>query len=259
MQFRPCIDIHNGKVKQIIGSSLTDEGDRASENFISVKSAADFARLFQSDGLTDGHVILLNPFSSPYYEETKRQAMEALAAYPGGLMAGGGITAENADVFLAAGASHVIVTSYVFFDGEISFVNLGKLETEVGKEHLVLDLSCSRKNGQYYIMTDRWQKYTRTPLDEALLTKLSGHCSGFLVHGIDAEGKGEGIDRELVKLLAGMRGFPITYAGGIGSFDDLQELRSLGHNHIDVTVGSALSIYGGKMPYREVIEECRRV
>ncbi|HUM83763.1 MAG TPA: phosphoribosylformimino-5-aminoimidazole carboxamide ribotide isomerase [Lachnospiraceae bacterium] len=257
MHFRPCIDIHNGKVKQIVGSSLSDEGDRADENYVSAKSAADFARIFKKDGQSGGHVILLNPKTSPYYEATKQEAMGALAAYPGGLMAGGGITAENADVFLNAGASHVIVTSFVFFNGEISLVNLGKLETAVGKEHLVLDLSCSRKDGAYYIMTDRWQKYTRTPLTKSLLDKLAGHCSGFLVHGIDVEGKNSGIDRDLVSLLTAVKGFPVTYAGGIRNFEDLSELRTLGHGCIDVTIGSALSLYGGDMSYEAVVGACK--
>ena len=111
MEFRPCIDIHNGKVKQIVGSSLMDNGDKARENFVSARDAVFFAKLYQRDRLKGGHVILLNPASSSYYEETKRQAIEALRAYPGGLQVGGGICPENAEEFLRAGASHVIVTS----------------------------------------------------------------------------------------------------------------------------------------------------
>ena len=119
MKFRPCIDIHNGKVKQIVGSSLSDADQSAAENFVSDRDAACFARLFRDGGLDGGHVILLNKKDSPYYAETKRQAFLALSAYPGGLMAGGGITPANAEEFLLAGASAVIVTSYVFRDGRI--------------------------------------------------------------------------------------------------------------------------------------------
>ena len=257
MKFRPCIDIHNGKVKQIVGGTLSDTDNSATENFVSEKDAAYFAHLFKEDGLTGGHVIMLNSHLSPYFRETEDQALMALHAYPGGLMIGGGITVENADLYLDAGASHVIVTSYVFFDGEISYVNLGKLETAVGRERLVLDLSCSKKEDQYYIMTDRWQKYTRTPLTPELILKLSEHCDGFLVHGIDSEGRRNGIDFNLIRMLTALHGVQITYAGGISGFDDLDAIRKTGRDRIDVTVGSALSIYGGTMDYREVLLACK--
>ncbi len=258
MQFRPCIDIHNGKVKQIVGSSLTDEGDYARENYVSEKSSAYYAELFRRDGLTGGHVILLNARTSPYYSDTLAMAMEALAAYPGGLMAGGGIRDDNAADFLRAGASHVIVTSYVFADGQISWDNLRKIEAAVGKEHLVLDLSCRKKDGRYYICTDRWQKFTDTVLDEELLETLSRHCDEYLVHGIDVEGKGSGLDTELVRLLAGMKDFPITYAGGIRSAEDLMKLRAAGNGRIHATVGSALDIYGGQLSYEDVVNICKK-
>ncbi|MBR3171779.1 MAG: phosphoribosylformimino-5-aminoimidazole carboxamide ribotide isomerase [Lachnospiraceae bacterium] len=258
MQFRPCIDIHNGKVKQIVGSSLRDEGDLARENFVSEKGAAHFAELFRRDGLTGGHVILLNARTSPYYEATLDMALQALSAYPGGLQVGGGIRDDNAAGFIRAGASHVIVTSFVFADGRISYENLMRLERTVGREHLVLDLSCRKRDGRYYICTDRWQKFTDTPLDRDLLYKLSEHCDEYLVHGIDVEGKGSGLDTELVSLLAGMAGFPITYAGGIRSAADLRTLRAAGGGRIHATVGSALDIYGGDLPYAEVINICKK-
>ena len=257
MQFRPCIDIHNGKVKQIVGSSLRDEGDLARENFVSEKGAAHFAELFRRDGLTGGHVILLNARTSPYYEATLDMALRALSAYPGGLQVGGGIRDDNAAGFIRAGASHVIVTSFVFADGRISYENLMRLERTVGREHLVLDLSCRKRDGRYYICTDRWQKFTDTPLDRDLLYKLSEHCDEYLVHGIDVEGKGSGLDTELVSLLAGMEGFPITYAGGIRSAADLRTLRAAGGGRIHATVGSALDIYGGGLPYAEVVNICK--
>ncbi len=257
MKFRPCIDIHNGKVKQIIGSSLQDEGNVAAENFVAEHDADYFAKLFQKDNLRGGHIILLNKVGSEYYEATKRQAMLALQSWRGGMQIGGGITAENAKEWIDAGASHVIVTSYVFFDGKIDKERLAKLEACVGREHIVLDLSCSKKDGAFYIMTDRWQKYTKTPLDEKLMKELSRHCDEFLIHAIDVEGKGEGIDSELADLLTTLPDFPITYAGGVRSFADLELLRQKGHGRIDVTIGSALDIYGGTLSYEEVVNACK--
>ena len=153
MRFRPCIDIHNGKVKQIVGGSLKDEENHAETNFTSERRAGYFAEMYQRDGLSGGHVILLNPPASEYYGETLKQAEEALAAYPGGLQAGGGIRADNAEKFLDMGASHVIVTSYVFQEGRIRWENLEKLKRAVGKERIVVDLSCRKKDGDYYIVT----------------------------------------------------------------------------------------------------------
>ena len=157
MKFRPCIDIHNGKVKQIVGGSLKDQGNQANENFVSEQDASYYAQLYEEKGITGGHVILLNKKDSEYYPETKRQALLALSTYPGGLQVGGGIDAENACEFLTAGASHVIVTSYVFRDGHVFYENLEKLVTTVGKQRLTMDLSCRKRNGKYYIVTDRWQ------------------------------------------------------------------------------------------------------
>ena len=187
MKFRPCIDIHNGKVKQIVGGSLRDQGDQAEENFAADQGADYFAEMYKKDGLKGGHVILLNPASSEYYGQTKKQALKALHAYPGGLQIGGGITADNASEYIRAGASHVIVTSYVFKNGEIYWDNLKKLCMAVGKEHVVLDLSCRKKNGRYYIVTDRWQTFTNVELGTEILGRLSGYCDEFLVHGVDVE------------------------------------------------------------------------
>mgnify|MGYP004439594673 FL=1 len=256
MRFRPCIDIHNGKVKQIVGGSLRDEGDQAKENFVSTQDAAFFAEMYQKDRISGGHVILLNAKDSPFYEKTKEQAMLALRTYPGGLQVGGGITDENAKDFLEAGASHVIVTSFVFKNGVFYRENLEKLLRTVGKEHLVLDLSCRRKEDGYSIVTDRWQKFTDVKLSEKVLDELSGCCDEFLVDAVDAEGKAQGIEIELADMLGRWQGIPVTYAGGVGSFADLQELKKLGRDHIDVTIGSALDLFGGSMPYREVLRVC---
>ena len=231
MRFRPCIDIHNGKVKQIVGGSLKDQGNQASENFVSEQDASYYAQLYEEQGITGGHVILLNKEGTEFYEETKRQALLALSTYPGGLQVGGGIDAENACEFLTAGASHVIVTSYVFRDGHVFYENLDKLVTTVGKQRLTLDLSCRKRDGKYYIVTDRWQKFTDEEVTEELLHHLSEYCDEFLIHAVDVEGKASGIETELVELLAKMKDFPVTYAGGVGSFEDLELLKKLGNNH----------------------------
>lgn len=253
MRFRPCIDIHNGKVKQIVGGSLRDAGSAAKENFVAEQDAAFYAEFYKRDGLRGGHVILLNPAGSDYYEATRAQAALALSAYPGGLQLGGGVNAENAEAFLDMGASQVIVTSYVFKDGRLQEKNLEKMIHAVGKERLVLDLSCRKKDGQYRIVTDRWQKYTELPVNEAVLKQLSGSCSEFLIHAVDVEGKASGIERELVELLGSWNRIPVTYAGGIGSFQNLEELAEWGQHHLNYTIGSALDLFGGTMKFEDVL------
>ena len=253
MKFRPCIDIHNGKVKQIIGGTLKDEGDLAVTNFTSESNADFYAKLYQKDGLKGGHIILLNSKESEYYRATREQAMLALGAYPYGLQVGGGVTAENAREYIEAGASHIIVTSYVFRDGEICWENLEKLVKEVGKEQIVLDLSCRKKDGVYYVVTNRWQTYTNVVVDEVLLDKLAFYCDEFLVHGVDVEGKASGVELDLVKLLADWARIPITYAGGIGSLEDLKEFEEVACGKLDFTIGSSLDLFGGNIPY-EIIK-----
>ena len=257
MKFRPCIDIHKGKVKQIVGGSLKDQGDQAAENFVAEQDAAWYAFLYKEKKLSGGHVILLNPASSPYYETTKAQAMKALAAWPGGLQIGGGIHDENAEEFLRAGASQVIVTSFVFKDGQFKEEKLNRLVHAVGKEQLVLDLSCRKKDDAYYIVTDRWQKFTDVRLTPAILDELSGSCAEFLIHAVDVEGKASGIEKELAEMLGSWGKIPVTYAGGVGSFDDLRDLKKLGQNHLDVTIGSALDLFGGQMKFEEVLAYCK--
>ncbi len=268
MRFRPCIDIHNGKVKQIVGKSLQDAGSLASENFSTERDADYFADLYREDGLYGGHVIMLNPADSPYFEATRAQAMLALKAYPNGLQLGGGVNPDNADEYLDAGASHVIVTSYVFSDGQIRWENLEKLKDAVGREHVVLDLSCAKKpeadqeddkdDGRYYVVTDRWQKYTDVQVSPELLKSLESYCDEFLIHGVDKEGQKAGVDAPLVRMLAGYAGeeqsLPVTYAGGIGSMADLMEFSDLTGGKVDFTIGSALDLFGGSLPYKEVIK-----
>ena len=254
MEFRPCIDIHNGCVKQIVGGSLSDLGDYAQENFVAKQDAAFFAKLYSEAGLKGGHIILLNAKDSPYYESTRQQAFLALDAYPGGLQVGGGITADNALEFLERGASHVIVTSYVFHGGAIDYERLHELVQIVGKEHLVLDLSCKKAADGYYIVTDRWQKMTKQRVTAELMDELMQYCDEFLIHAVDVEGKSQGIEKELATLLGAWGKIPVTYAGGVHSYEDLELLRSLGNGCLNVTIGSALELFGGPLKWTEVLK-----
>ncbi len=257
MEFRPCIDIHNGKVKQIVGGSLRDQGNLANENFVANQDADYFAALYRDAGIRGGHIILLNPAGSEFYEATKAQALKALKAYPGGMQIGGGITAENAAEFLEQGASHVIVTSYVFKDGKIYYDHLEKLRQETGKEHLVLDVSCRRVGDDYYVVTDRWQKLTEEKVSTELLKELSGFCDEFLIHAVDVEGKAEGIEKDLAVMLGTFQERPVTYAGGVHSYEDVYLLKQVGGGKLNVTVGSALDLFGGALSWEKVLRICR--
>lgn len=257
MEFRPCIDIHNGKVKQIVGGSLKDLGDRAQENFVSEQDAAFYAKLYQKNSLKGGHIILLNASDSPYYEATKEQALSALRVYPGGLQVGGGITAENAAEYLAAGASHVIVTSYVFREGRIDYDRLDKLVQSIGKEHLVLDVSCKRAGEQYLVVTDRWQKLTEEAVDEALLKKLSVYCDEFLIHAVDVEGKARGMEPGTGKVYWKLYRKSNHLCGWCSLHGRSVFVKKLGQNRMNVTIGSALDLFGGSMKWEDVLTVCR--
>lgn len=253
MRFRPCIDIHNGEVKQIVGGSLKDCGNQADNNYVSSYDAAFYADLYHKDGLKGGHIILLNPMDSEYYNKDLEQAKKALQHFPKGLQIGGGVTINNAESFLEMGASHVIVTSYVFRDGRIDYERLEALSELVGKEHLVLDLSCRFVKDDYYIVTDRWQKVTDEKFNSSLLEKLSVYCDEYLVHAVDVEGKKSGIEKEVIRRMAGYQGLPMTYAGGIHSLDDIYWIKENGENRVDYTIGSALDLFGGKIPYQSIL------
>ena len=254
MAFRPCIDLREGRVVQIVGGTLTEDGVGTVTNFVSERSAADFAALYRRDGLRGGHVILLGPGS----EEAARSA---LAAYPGGLQLGGGVTLENAAHWLDAGASHIIVTSFLFQSGELSLERLRDISRMVGKERLVVDLSCRRgTNDAYYIATNRWQTITSTQLDTDLIHALEPFCAEFLVHAADVEGKCEGIDEELVRLLGECVTLPTTYAGGAKAIEDIRRVEELSGGRLDLTIGSALDIFGGRLVrYVEAAGMGRRV
>jgi phosphoribosylformimino-5-aminoimidazole carboxamide ribotide isomerase len=248
MRFRPCIDLHNGRVVQIVGGSLRDAVDEAPQtNFATKRSSADYAHLYQADDLPGGHVIALGPGN-------EEAALMALRAWPGGLQMGGGVNPNNARIYLDAGASHVIVTSYVFGAGTIDMERLQALVDVVGKERLVLDLSCRWRDGDFWIVTDRWQHFTETPVRPETLELLSEHCDEFLVHGVDVEGKMQGIQADLVELLGTHSPIPVTYAGGVRSFDELDQVERLGQGRVDLTIGSALDIFGGQIPYRDVVD-----
>lgn len=260
MEFRPCIDIHNGRVKQIVGSSLADRGDSAKENFVAEKDADYYAAFYREKGIKGGHIVLLNPVSSDYFAETKKQALKALLRYPGGLQIGGGINDENAAEYLDAGASHVIVTSFVFRDGHIHLKNLERMRAAVGKERLVLDLSCRMREGRYHIVTDRWQKFTDEVVDERILDMLADYCDEFLIHAVDVEGKNQGIESALVRMLGSWKGAaPITYAGGVHCYEDIALLKELGGGRIHVTVGSALDLFGGSLEFDKIVEIVQQI
>ena len=234
--FRPCIDLHEGKVKQIVGGTLSDTGART--NFVSEKPAAWFAELYRRDGLAGGHVIQLGAGN-------EAQARAALAAYPGGLHLGGGVNAQNAPGWLDAGATHVIVTSWVFREGRVDWTRLEELVKAIGRERLVLDLSCRKRGDTYFVVTDRWQKFTELEVNAATLKQFAVSCAEFLIHAVDVEGLCRGIDQELVAKLAAWTPIPLTYAGGAGSLADLETVTRLGQGKVDLTIGSALDIFGG--------------
>jgi len=234
--FRPCIDLHEGKVKQIVGGTLGAAGLRT--NFVSEKSAAWFAELYRADGLAGGHVIQLGAGN-------EAPARAALAAYPGGLHLGGGVNAQNAPGWLDAGASHVIVTSWVFREGRVDWARLAELVKTIGPARLVLDLSCRKRDDRYFVVTDRWQKFTELEVGAQTLATFSRYCAEFLIHAVDVEGLCRGIDRELVAKLGQWSPLPMTYAGGANALADLEEVTRLGNGRVDLTIGSALDIFGG--------------
>lgn len=253
-RFRPCIDLHEGRVKQIVGSSLSESGDALRTNFVSDQDAASFAAMYKRDGLMGGHVIMLG-------KGNEDAARSALRAFPGGLHIGGGIRVENAASWIKAGASHVIVTS-VLFDarGHFQQDRLDALVSEVGRNRLVIDLSCKAVSGGWTVAMNRWQTLTDVKVNAATLDRLAAHCSEFLIHAVDVEGKCEGIDEALVRLLGGWGGLPITYAGGARSLEDLWRVQDLSAGRVDMTIGSALDIFGGTgVKYRDCVEFNRRV
>ncbi len=246
-KFRPCIDLHNGSVKQIVGGTLNDTSEPVT-NFVAENSAAWFAEMYKNDQLSGGHIIKLGPGN-------EEAALAALAAYPNGLQIGGGITAENAQTYIDAGASHVIVTSSIFTNKELDFKKLEQLVAVVGKERLILDLSCRKVGDSWFVATDRWQTITTTEINKETLKMLEAFSQEFLIHAADVEGLQQGIDQELVRFLGQICSIPITYAGGARTLEDLKIVHELSNGLIDLTIGSALDIFGGSgVTYRECVQ-----
>ncbi|MCR4654838.1 MAG: phosphoribosylformimino-5-aminoimidazole carboxamide ribotide isomerase [Lachnospiraceae bacterium] len=257
MKFRPCIDIHNGAVKQIVGGSINEkesgEKGQPKDNFVSDKDASFYAILYRKMNLSGGHIALLNKKGTKEYEADRREAFRALESFEGGLQVGGGIDTDNACEFLEKGASHVIVTSFIFDSGRLSFERLEALKKTVGRERLVLDLSCRYRNDGYYVVTDRWQRFTAERVCPGLFERLSDYCDEFLVHGVDVEGLKAGVDERLLNLLS-KTSCKITYAGGITSLQDIALIKEAGEGRLDFTIGSALKIFGGSLELAEVME-----
>ncbi|MCB1210081.1 MAG: phosphoribosylformimino-5-aminoimidazole carboxamide ribotide isomerase [Verrucomicrobiales bacterium] len=252
-RFRPCIDLHDGRVKQIVGSSLTDDGRALKTNFVSDRDSSWFARQYWQDNTPGGHVIMLGPGN-------EKAALWALAGFPGGLQVGGGISAANARQYLDAGASHVIVTSNLF-DKEGKFLQsrLDALLAVIPKERLVIDLSCKATAGGWVVAMNRWQTITNLELSPETLATLASQCAEFLIHAVDVEGKCEGIDEPLVRFLGEYSPIPVTYAGGVSSIDDLWRIQDASDGRVDATIGSALDMFGGTgVKYSDCIAFNRR-
>lgn len=247
-RFRPCIDLHHGQVKQIVGGTLRDQGEGPVENFVAEQPSAWFAETFRNDNLTGGHVIKLGPGND-------EAAREALAAWPGGLQIGGGIHAGNASGWLDAGASHVIITSALFDSDGIFLENaLQAIVKATGKDKLVIDVSCRRTLDGWAVAMNRWQTLTNLTVNHTTLDRLAPFCDEFLIHAADVEGLCRGIDADLVEMLGKWGKLPVTYAGGAASMDDVLLVEQAGQGKVDVTVGSALDLFGGNgLCYKDLV------
>ena len=252
MQFRPCIDILDGKVRQIVGSTLNNSS--VTENFVTNRNSSYFANLYKEKNLFGGHIVMLDS-----KKETKKQAVTALQTFPNGLQIGGGITAKNAKEFINAGASHVIVSSYIFKNKKLNQEKIQKLVRDVGKKQIVFDLSCRKKDGKYYVVIDRWQTFTNLEVNLDTLEILSNYCDEFLVHGVDVEGKKQGVEEKLLNVLKGFTKIPITYAGGIKDVNDIKKIKKIGNKKINFTIGSALDIFGGNLNYTTISNQYKSI
>ncbi|MEG0260019.1 MAG: phosphoribosylformimino-5-aminoimidazole carboxamide ribotide isomerase [Lysinibacillus sp.] len=251
MDFRPCIDLHDGKVKQIVGSTLGYKNQEVVENFTSSFDSSYYAKMFAADHLTGGHVIMLG-------SGNEEAALAALQAYPNGLQIGGGITANNAKKYIDAGATHVIVTSYIFHDGMLDQERLTALVETVGSKHLVIDLSCRMRDDKWYVVTDKWTKFSDFEVNAASIQFIEGFCDELLIHAVDVEGKKGGMQESLVHDLTVWTSIPTTYAGGVRSLEDLAKFKEITGGKLHVTIGSALSIFGGELPYDDVVTYCKQ-
>ncbi|KAH8830887.1 Phosphoribosylformimino-5-aminoimidazole carboxamide ribotide isomerase [Flagelloscypha sp. PMI_526] len=240
-RFRPCIDLHNGQVKQIVGGTLSESSPSTLQtNFVATQPPSYYAELYRKHNLEGGHVIKLGPGND-------EAAKNALGSWPGGLQIGGGINEKNAKEWIDAGASKVIVTSYLFPDAKFSLEKLKAVSEVVGRDKLVVDVSCRKKENTWIVAMNKWQTLTDMVVNQASLDLLSEYCSEFLVHAADVEGLCQGIDEELVSSLGKWVKIPTTYAGGAKSIEDLELVNRLSNGRVDLTYGSALDIFGGTL------------
>ncbi|KAK1751707.1 1--5-methylideneamino imidazole-4-carboxamide isomerase [Echria macrotheca] len=269
-RFRPCIDLHAGQVKQIVGGTLDSASSELKTNFISPHPPAYFARLYREHNLTGAHVIMLGPGNT-------EAAREALREWPGGLQVGGGVDEGNARGWVEAGAEKVIITSYLFPNATFSQPRLDAVLAALGgdKSKLVIDLSCRRvpfsssssppsttttpqntpqtNPPKWVVATNKWQTLTDFPLTRETIKSLEPYCSEFLIHAADNEGLQAGIDEDLVVALGEWCSIPVTYAGGGRNLDDLERVKRLSNGQVDLTIGSALDVFGGS---GVTLEEC---
>lgn len=246
-RFVGCIDIHDGRVKQIVGSTLSDDGAALRTNFVAKHDAAYYARLYKKYNVLHSHVIKLGP-------NCDEAAISALQEWPDHLQIGGGITAENAQLWLAKGASKVIVTSYLFPGGTLDKERLRALSTATGRERLVIDLSCRRVQDGWVVAMDRWQRLTEFALSKENLEYLAQFCSEFLVHAADVEGLCQGVDDDLIRFLTEFSPLPVVYAGGARSVVDLMHVNKISYGSVDLTYGSSLDIFGGSVRFLDLVE-----
>lgn len=251
-KFRPCIDLYEGKVRQIVGSTLSLEDFATFSTDVlytapEEKDAAYFANMYKNDNLSGGHIIMLGPGN-------EEEAKKALQAYLYGLQIGGGINIDNAEEYLKAGASKVIISSWLFVNNSLNEKRLIEICKQIGNEKLVFDLSCRQKDDTWFVAINKWQTLTDLEINKENLDKLSQYCSEFLIHAVDVEGKRKGIDEELVEKLGQWVDIPTTYAGGANSIEDLQRVKKLSKGTLDLTIGSALDIFGGNVEYEECVK-----
>ncbi|OJJ64859.1 hypothetical protein ASPSYDRAFT_140277 [Aspergillus sydowii CBS 593.65] len=249
-QFRPCIDLHSGQVKQIVGGTLSNVESDLKTNYVSKLPAGHYASLYQKHNLRGGHVVKLGPGNDD-------AAKEALRTWPGGLQVAGGITDENAQYWIDQGADKVIITSFLFPEGQFSLARLQSVLGALGgdKSKLVLDLSCRRKDNTWFVAMNRWQTITEMEVNQESISLLEPYCSEFLIHAADVEGLQQGVDEELVSRLSEWCSIPVTYAGGARSLQDLERVHVSSKGKVDLTIGSALDIFGGSgVTFNECIQ-----
>ncbi|KAL8805481.1 MAG: hypothetical protein Q9182_001936 [Xanthomendoza sp. 2 TL-2023] len=239
-KFRPCIDLHSGQVKQIVGGTLSDSSSELKTNHISTLPASHFGSLYKKHELHGAHVIMLGP-------SNEVAAQEALGAWPGNLQLGGGITAGNAREWIERGAEKVIVTSYLFPRAQFSLDHLEAVLAALSKDagKLVIDLSCRRTGGKWMVAMNKWQTLTNMEVNQESIRLLEPYCSEFLIHAADNEGLQSGIDEELIIKLGDWCTKPVTYAGGARYLEDLDLVKKLSRGKVDLTIGSALDVFGG--------------